>query len=191
MKDTSLGHYLCQTVSRLRKPSLEECWHEIAKTCQKCGYQVLTICFTSVHVFKDQVIKDMILIRSREIKKFKDLESQVLNSVVVMTWWHGVATQCNIFKTWHAKSWTNCGCQVLTIMFTCGHVLEDQTMKDISLGHYLPQTVSRLEKPSLEECTYEIAKKKSELWLPSVDNLFHFCSCLQRPSHEGHNPTWV
>ena len=76
-------------------------------------------------------------------------------------------------------------------MFTCGHVLEDQTMKDISLGHYLPQTVSRLEKPSLEECTYEIAKKKSELWLPSVDNLFHFCSCLQRPSHDGHNPTWV
>ena len=55
MKDT---HYLCQTVSRLRKPSLEECRHEIAKTCQKCGYQVLTICFTSVHVFKDQVIKD-------------------------------------------------------------------------------------------------------------------------------------
>ena len=67
------------------------------------------------------------------------------------------------FKTWKAKSWIvqslsrskqnvavqdlgyqvlnkngvrfrNCGCQVLTIILTCVHVLEDQVMKDIILG---------------------------------------------------------
>ena len=35
------------------------------------------------------------------------------------------------FKTW----FQTCGCQVLTIIFTCVHVLEDQVMKDINLGY--------------------------------------------------------
>ena len=42
------------------------------------------------------------------------------------------------FKTWEAKSWTkkgsqNLACQVLTIIITCVHVLENQGMKDVSL----------------------------------------------------------
>ena len=91
-------HYLCQTVSRLRKPSLEECWHEIAKTCQKCGYQVLTICFTSVHVFKDQVMEDIIL-----------LGSNVENTYYPKS-----------FKTWKAKSWI-----MQSLSWLCGMELQN------------------------------------------------------------------
>ena len=35
------------------------------------------------------------------------------------------------FKTW----FQTCGCQVLTIIFTCVHVLEDKVMKDINLTY--------------------------------------------------------
>ena len=32
--------------------------------------------------------------------------------------------------------------------------------------------------------------KISDLWLPSLDNHFHLCSCLGRPSHERHK-SWL
>ena len=90
---------------------------------QTCGCQVLTNMFTCVHVLEDQVMKDIILGKGLmfEIlypKKFQDLESQVLNSaIIVKTWGHGIAKKCNIsklgipspekkdFRTWSAKSW--------------------------------------------------------------------------------------
>ena len=65
-------------------------------------------------------------------EKFQDLESQVLNSaIIVKTWGHGVAKKCNISKLGipSLEKNPNLVCQVLTIMFTCVHVLEDQVMK--------------------------------------------------------------
>ena len=69
-------------------------------------------------------------------KRFQDLESQVLNrAIIVKTWGHGVAKNVTTFQNLgyqvlkeKCKNQT-CGCQVLTIMFTCVHVLEDQVMK--------------------------------------------------------------
>ena len=63
-------------------------------------------------------------------KKFQDLESQVLNSAIFVKTW---TWSCKIVAKKNVRFQT-CGCQVLTIMFTCGHVLEDQVMKDIILG---------------------------------------------------------
>ena len=60
---------------------------------------------------------------------------------------------CQVVK--NSVRFQTCGCQVLTIMFTCVHVLEDQVMKDIILGKglmlkFFAPIVSRLGKPSLE-----------------------------------------
>ena len=68
--------------------------------------------------------------------RFQDLESQVLNrEIIVKTWGHGVAKNVTTFQNLgyqvlkeKCKNQT-CGCQVLTIVFTCVHVLEDQVMK--------------------------------------------------------------
>ena len=59
-------------------------------------------------------------------KRFQDLESQVLNrAIIVKTWGHGVAKNVTTFQNLgyqvlkeKCKNQT-CGCQVLTIMFTC------------------------------------------------------------------------
>ena len=73
-------------------------------------------------------------------EKFQDLESQVLNSaIIVKTSGHGVARKCNISKLGKPSleknaRFHNCGCQVLKNISKCVHVLEDQVMKDIILG---------------------------------------------------------
>jgi hypothetical protein len=72
-------------------------------------------------------------------EKFQDLESQVLNSaIIVKTWGHGVKKNVT-FQNLGSKSWKNvrfqnCGCQVLKNISKCVHVLEDQVMKDIIRG---------------------------------------------------------
>ena len=69
---------------------------------QTCGCQVLTIIFTCVHVLEDKVMKDINLTYTVEIlyrKKNQDLESQVLNSaIIVKTWGHGVAKKRNVSR---------------------------------------------------------------------------------------------
>ena len=73
-------------------------------------------------------------------KKFQDLESQVLNSaIIVKTWGHGIAKTCDISKlgmpSLEKNVWFhNCVCRVLTNISKCVHVLEDQVMKDIIRG---------------------------------------------------------
>ena len=71
-------------------------------------------------------------------EKFQDLESQVLNSaIIVKTWGHGL-NKCDIsklgFKVLKNVRFQNCGCQVLKNISKCVHVLEDQVMKDIIRG---------------------------------------------------------
>ena len=59
----------------------------------------MTIMFTCVHVLESQVMKDINLcytVESLYRIKFQDLESQVLNSaIIVKTWGHGVAQKCS------------------------------------------------------------------------------------------------
>jgi hypothetical protein len=68
-------------------------------------------------------------------EKFQDLESQVLNSaVIVKTWGHGVAKKCNISKLGKPsleKKISELGLPSLEKISTCVHVLGDQVMKDI------------------------------------------------------------
>ena len=74
-------------------------------------------------------MKDIILTYTVEIiypKRIQDLESQVLNNaIIVKTWEHGIAKQCNISKlgmpSLEQKSDTfqKLVCQVLTIIFLC------------------------------------------------------------------------
>ena len=95
--------------------------------CQVLNKKV--IMFTCVHVLENQVMKDIILTYTVEIiypKRIQDLESQVLNNaIIVKTWEHGIAKQCNISKlgmpSLEQKSDTfqKLVCQVLTIIFLC------------------------------------------------------------------------
>ena len=117
-----------------------------------------------------------------------------------------------------ARSWKKgvrfqtCSCQVLTIIFTCVHVLEEQVMKDISLCLYClkvytaksfktwkakSQIVQSLQDLRTWSCKnvavqkfgYQVLREKckiSDLWLPSPWQSFHLFSCLGRPSHERH-----
>ena len=140
-------------------------------------------------------------------KKFQDLSS----AIIVKTWGHGVAKKCNISRHGILPSlkknvrFQNCGCcQVLTIMFTCVHVLEGQVMKGIILGKglmlkffapkgfktwkaksWIVQSLSRLRDMELQKDA-AVQDLVSDLWLPSLDNHFHLCSCLGRQSHERH-----
>ena len=113
------------------------------------------------------------------------------------------------FKTW----FQTCGCQVLTIIFTCVHVSEDKVMKDINLT-YTVEILYRKKNQDLESqvlnsavicqdlgtlsCKHvtfqnlacQVLKelcKISDLWLPSLDNHVPLWSRLGRPSHERHN----
>ena len=87
--------------------------------------------------------------------------------------------------------------------------LQAPTSASQTLSNCFLQKVSRLGKPSLEECNHcqdlgtwscknvtfqnlacQVLKeicKISDLWQPSLDKYFHLCSCLGRPSHERHN----
>ena len=111
------------------------------------------------------------------------------------------------FKTW----FQTCGCQVLTIIFTCVHVLEDKVMKDINLTYtveilyrkkiktwkaksWVGQSLSRLggmELPknvTFQDLADQVLKEKckiSDLLLPSLDNHVHLWSRLAKPSHES------
>ena len=93
-------------------------------------------------------------------KRIQDFESQVLNSaIIVKTWEHGIAKQCNISKlgmpSLEQKSdrFRKLVCQVLAIIFTCVHVLENQVMKDIILTYTVeiiyPKRIQDLESQVL------------------------------------------
>ena len=146
-------------------------------------------------------------------KSFKTwkAKSWISSAIIVKTWGHGVAKKCNISRHGILPSlkknvrFQNCGgCQVLTIMFTCVHVLEGQVMKGIILGKglmlkffapkgfktwkaksWIVQSLSRLWDMELQKDA-AVQDLVSDLWLPSLDNHFHLCSCLGRPSHERH-----
>ena len=74
-------------------------------------------------------------------EKFQDLESQVLNrAIIVRLGDMGLQKNVTFQNLGHCQALREnagfqiCGgCQVLTIMFTCVHVMEDQVMQDIIL----------------------------------------------------------
>ena len=174
--------------------------------------------FTCGHVLEDQVMKDIILGKGQMLKFFAPksfktwtAKSWISSAIIVKTWGHGVAKKCNISRHGILPSlkknvrFQNCGgCQVLTIMFTCVHVLEGQVMKGIILGKglmlkffapkgfktwkaksWIVQSLSRLRDMELQKDA-AVQDLVSDLWLPSLDNHFHLCSCLGRQSHERH-----
>ena len=174
--------------------------------------------FTCGHVLEDQVMKDIILGKGQMLKFFAPksfktwtAKSWISSAIIVKTWGHGVAKKCNISRHGILPSlkknarFQNCGgCQVLTIMFTCVHVLEGQVMKGIILGKglmlkffapkgfktwkaksWIVQSLSRLRDMELQK-DVAVQDLVSDLWLPSLDNHFHLCSCLGRQSHERH-----
>ena len=111
------------------------------------------------------------------------------------------------FKTW----FQTCGCQVLTIIFTCVHVLEDKVMKDMNLTYTVEilyrkknqdlesQVLSRAiivktwghgvaKNVTFQDLADQVLKEKckiSDLLLPSLDNHVHLWSRLAKPSHES------
>ena len=137
------------------------------------------------------------------LSRLRDMELQ--KNVTVQN----LGIQALIKKIFH-----NCGCQIFKRIVKCVHVLEDQVMKDIILGKglmfqfftpkslktwkaksWIVQSLSRLgdmelqKNVTVQNLGYQVLKEKckiSELWLPSLDNHVHLCSCLGRPSHERH-----
>ena len=156
---------------------------------------------------KGQMLK---FFASKSFKTWK-AKSWISSAIIVKTWGHGVAKKCNMSRHGILPSlkrnvrFQNCGgCQVLTIMFTCVHVLEGQVMKDIILAKglmlkffapkgfktwkaksWIVQSLSRLRDMELQK-DVAVQDLVSDLWLPSLDNHFHLGSCLGRQSHERH-----
>ena len=88
-------------ISKLGIPSLE-------KKISELGLPSLENISRCVHVLEDKGMKGIILTYTVEIlwpKRFQELESQVLNSaIIVKTWGHGIAKNEYHFKTWDTKS---------------------------------------------------------------------------------------
>ena len=109
----------------------------------------------------------------------------------------------------HANSWKKnvrfqtCGCQVLTIMFTCVYVLEDQVMKDIIRGKglmlkfFAPKGFKTWEGKCGKFLNHFLRNLISTLWgqilqctilklhnahpyrfgMPNLDECYNWCHC--------------
>ena len=163
------------------------------------GSHVEIICPKKFQDLESQVLNSAI-----SLSRLRDMELQ--KNVTVQNLGIQVLLKNIIFH--------NCGCQIFKRIFKCVLVLEDQVMKDIILGKglmfqfftpkslktwkaksWIVQSLSRLgdmelqKNVTVQNLGYQVLKEKckiSELWLPSLDNHVHLCSCLGRPSHERH-----
>ena len=152
---------------------------------QDLGCQVWKFWLSKFATLEHQVLKTFMI-------SFGDLESQILWAISLEEW----------MKSQFGKK------------LNPSQVLKpaNQNYQHCLHKHYQTvscKKVSRLGKPSLEECNHcqdlgtwscknvtfqnlvcQVLKeicKISDLWQPSLDKYFHLCSCLGRPSHERHN----
>ena len=145
------------------------------QTCGAKSWQSFSLVFMSWKTKSWKTWILLILLKFYIAKKNQDLDNQVLSrAIIVKTWGHGVAKKRNVSRLGRPVLKEKCKISdlllpVLTIMFTCGHVLQNQVMKVLFESNvqilypkslktwkaksWIVQPLSRLGDMELQKCS--------------------------------------